>query len=142
MTELIKESAPKAIFPTVSWERQSNLYICRAVVRQESDEFIASAVRVPELIARGRSQEEAAQRLAEIYRAAVEHARGQIALASYENTPNAMQFSVHVNAPTVQDIDVAFEEVELTEEQVLALDGLRESGRGRPTIPLVEFDLQ
>jgi hypothetical protein len=141
MTQIIERAADRITTPEFRFQETSKTFICRAIVVRENDVFVARAVRMPGVEARADSRQEAVRQLGEAYRQAVEVVRGQVQLTPIRETPleNAVQFSVQVNAPTLEDINSVFEQIELTDEQSDALDALRASGTGHPTIALVRM---
>jgi len=58
------------VVPLNKWVALSNTYICRAALRQENEdlEFVATALRIPGLVVRGKSKEDAVRGLVEAFR--------------------------------------------------------------------------
>jgi hypothetical protein len=69
-----KESSEKARWPHATWQYfcDTNAYICRALVQQSGDQFSATAIRRPDIVACGDSPEDAMRRLADAYKQTVE----------------------------------------------------------------------
>lgn len=145
-TQILEPKAFEATFPVTAadWEEPKNAYVCRIALRQDSTKFVATAIRSPGLVREANSEAEAVRLLTEDFKRAIESQSfvflsiKDVALRDTQGTIERRPL-VRSNIPSGRDIDAAYDDIELTDEQADVLLQHRAAGTARPTVPLSRY---
>ena len=144
-TELLtKKSNPFQIVNVPAWQHPVNTYVCRVALRAQRGIYSATAIRRPDLVVEGNSEAEAMSAIRQAYKNIIDSRQaalrpvGEISKADMAGAIERCLL-VKSGVPSVSDIDAAYDDLELTDEQSDALLAQRASGSARATIPLVRF---